>query len=236
MVTAEHNLGRRFAPDPGDAAYSIEARRLPPRPVRRITKHWPLFRIPLNQGGEGTCVGHGWWHWLLAAPVIQNKILMGLKLTPRELYILSLAVDEWIENDWGDMQFGTSVRAGGKVLQSLGLISEYNVTQSVHTAADWLGGKDANNLFIGGPLVIGVNWYTSMFDTDAEGFLKIGGRIEGGHCTTLLGWSEPRGVFYGVNSWGINWGKRGRFMIAAEDFSRLLSEDGEAWTAVEVRQ
>lgn len=233
MTNPTPGLGRLFIPDARDDLFAIEARRLPPRPVRRVTKHWPLFRTPLNQGSEGTCVGHGWRHWLEAAPVIQ---ITGIEEpSARNIYIAAIARDEWAGNDWGDMQFGTSVRAGGKALTDLGLVSEYNMTRSVHTAADWVGGKNAENFFIGGPLVIGVNWYTSMFETDAEGFLRISGRVEGGHCVCLLGWSEKRGVFYGVNSWGREYGRNGRFIIAAEDFSRLLSEDGEAWTAVEVR-
>lgn len=240
MVSAQLGLGRLPAPDSRDEPYRIEARRLPPRPVHRVTKHWPLFEKPLFQGFEGTCVGHGWWHWLLAAPVIQKKILLGLKLSARELYILALAVDEWTQNDWGDMQFGTSVRSGAKVLKSKGLISEYNMTKDVYTMADWLGGKDAEGNFVGGPLVLGTDWTEGMAEPTKEGYIRPTGQVLGGHCYDLNGWNERRGVFYGINSHDDSprrpWGKRGRFMIAAEDVHTLMNRGGEAWTAVEVRQ
>lgn len=225
-------LGRVPAPDTNDLAYAIEIRRLPPRPVHRVSKTWAYFRKPLNQGGEGTCVGHGWWHWLMTSPIIQvSKYPLA-----RDIYIACTGVDEFPQNDGPDFQFGTSVRAGGKVLKSRGLVSEYNSTTDVYTMADWIGGKDSDGHFVGGPLVIGVNWYDGMFAPDAEGFIKPSGQVQGGHCVCLLGWNEKDGVFSGINSWGSDWGpKKGRFKIDAGDMHVLMTQGGEAWTAVELR-
>lgn len=240
MVNAGLGLGRIEAPDTRDEAYTIEARRLPPRPVHRVTKHWALFTKPLFQGPEGTCVAHGWWHWLLSAPVIQREAIIKLLMNPRDFYKRIILVDEWPQNDWGDMQFGSSVRAGGKILKSLGLVSEYNKTNDVYTMADWIGGKNAEGQFVGGPLVLGTDWTEDMANPTKEGYIRPSGQVLGGHCYELNGWNEKRGVFYGVNSHDdsprSHWGKRGRFMIAAEDIHTLMARGGEAWTAVEVRQ
>ena len=224
-------LGRIEAPDPRDLPFSIEARLLPPIPVHRVTKHWALFRTPLDQGSEGTCVGHGWRHWLQAAPVIQTKKYPSAV----QIYDWCTQVDEWQQNDNYDRSFGTSVRSGGKVLKSYGLLSEYNMTSDTRTMADWIGGKDAGGKFLGGPLVIGANWHQGMFNTNTEGFIKPTGPVLGGHCVCLLGWNEKQAVFYGVNSWGTRWGIKGRFKISAEDMYQLMIEGGEAWTAREVR-
>ena len=226
----EFSLGRLEAPDERDLPFRIEERLLV-TPVHRVTKHWPLFIKPLNQGAEGTCVGHGWRHWLQAAPTIQTAKYPSAV----SIYDAAILVDEWTQNDWGDRQFGTSVRAGAKVLKASGLISEYNMTRDLRTIADWIGGKDALGNFVGGPLVLGTNWYSSMFQTDSEGFVNISGSVAGGHCWDLLGWNEKTQVYYAVNSWGPNWGVKGRFKIRANDLLRLMTEGGEAWTAQEVR-
>lgn len=227
----DRGLGRIFIEDPRDIPYRIEATLMPPRPVRRTTKHWPLFRRPLDQGTEGTCVGHGWWHFLRTAPVIQTRQYPSAV----EIYDECTQIDEWVQNDNFDRSFGTSVRSGGKVLKARGLIGSYHVTDSVHTMADWIGGRDENGKFIGGPLVWGSNWHEGMDFPDAEGYIKPTGSIRGGHCICWVGWNEKRGVFYGVNSWGVNYGLRGRFKMAAEDVDFLLRNGAEAWTAQEIR-
>lgn len=227
----EFGLGRLEADNPLDQLFTIEERLLPPVPVRRTTKHWPLFIPPLNQGSEGTCVGHGWRHWLQSAPVIQSKKYPSAV----QLYDWCTLVDEWPGNDL-DRTSGTSVRSGGKVLKREGLISEYNSTRDIYVMADWIGGRDGQDNFIGGPLVWGSNWHEGMFVPDSEGFVHPTGRVSGGHCVCILGWDEKRGVFHFVNSWGKNWGpKKGRFMMSAEDVAYLLGSGGEAWTAQEIR-
>lgn len=230
-------LGRVESPDPRDRPYSIELRVAPPQlVVTRVTKRWPLFRTPLHQGTEGTCVGHGWRHWLEAAPIIQLKKTE--EPLARSIYLEALPLDEWTQNDWGDMNFGTSVRAGWKALRARGLVGEGNSTHNVETMADFIGGKDISGKFVGGGLVIGVPWYDSFNEPTADGFLVIPAtaRILGGHCMATIGWDEKRGVYEGPNSWGPAWGpKKGRYKIAGEIMERLMQEGGEAWTAQEVR-
>lgn len=235
MTTEHHGLGRLVAIDPRDTPYAIEVRRMPTPPAKRVSKIWPLFRQVLDQGNTGTCVGHGWRHFLEGAPIVQTT----RKEEPFALTIYreAIAIDEWPENDNGDLNFGTSVRAGWKALRARGLVGEGNSTNNVDVMADWIGGKDELNQFIGGGLVIGVPWYPSMFDPTPEGFLTIpaGQTTRYGHCVWINGWNQPGGYFWGVNSWG-NWGpKRGRFRISGEIMDRLMKETGEAWTAKEIR-
>jgi len=203
--------------------------------VSRKSNLWPFFDTPLNQGETGTCVGHGWKGWLSTAPIIQSDVEDAPH--PFDIYDQATQVDEWSDNDHDvQRQFGTSVRAGAKVLQSMGFLKEYRWVYDVMGAADWLAGIDEQGRFVGGPLVIGVNWYNSMFNTDAEGFLWASGGIAGGHCVCLTGWNERKGFAYGLNSWGPAWGRKGRFYLPGEVLSKLLSEDGEACTAAEVRR
>lgn len=195
--------------------------------MQRKNMFWPMFNQPLDQGNTGTCVEHGWRHWGMAAPIVSTR---KLALIPRYgLYREMIGVDEWTDNDNDTaLQMGTSVRAGAKVFQQRGFLTTYGWAFRADPAIDWLCEH--------GPLVIGINFYGGMFTPDKEGFIRPTGSIEGGHCMCLLGWSEKRGAVYGTNSWGVDWGPlKGRFWMAGEDFERLLREDGECCSALEIR-
>jgi hypothetical protein len=217
-------LGRLFHPDPRD--WPLRAVAAPAQePVERRTKIWTMRYRWLDQGATGTCVGHGWKHELLCEPTRSTKRLGSP--TPFDIYDAAISIDEWTEND-GDTarQFGTSVRAGAKVLQALGLLDHYAFVQSIHEAIDWLCSPR------GGPLVTGFNWYETMFERNAAGFLTIGGAIRGGHCTLAHGWDNRRGAVKCLTSWR----DFGPFWLAGEDFERLLREDGEACAPVDRAQ
>lgn len=205
-------------------------------PAKRVSKVWSLFRTPLDQGNTGECVAHAWRHFLEGAPLTG----VGRKHPPLapDLYNDCCDADEFPENDNHDNQFGTSTRTGAKVLKAkYGLVSEYNYTNDAQVAADWLGGLDAAGKFVGGGLVAGVNWYSSFDTPTAEGFIQLPStaRIRGGHAFWINGWNQA-GFYWAVNSWGPKWGPRnGRFRIDAVVLDRLLHENGELWTAVEVK-
>jgi len=230
-------FGRLHAPDPRDLRFLLRQTPRAAAVIRRANHLWAYFDAPFDQGNTGTCVGHGWKAFLVSAPIIQSDA--DEAPTPFEIYDSALPIDEWPENDHDTgRQFGTSVRAGAKALSTMGYVGEYRWVYDVNGAADWLGGMDAEGRFVGGPLVIGVNWYDSMFNTDLDGFLRISAdsSVAGGHCVCLLGWNEKRGFAYGINSWGSGWGRRGRFNMPGEVLQRLLAEDGEACSATEIRR
>lgn len=211
-------FGRVPAPDPRDRAY----------PMRTAMYGLSLDDFAyhrtgpvLNQGATGTCVGHAWRQWLSSA-------LMMTKGGPDAftLYRDACLRDPWAENDAGDVQFGTSVRAGAQALQSRGHITQYLWSWSAFELMNWL-------LLRQGVIVLGTNWYVGMLTPDRSGVIHPTGRVVGGHAYVLCGVNRPRGLFRIVNSWGTSWGEGGRAWMTGEDLQRLLDEDGEACTAVE---
>jgi len=141
------------------------------------------------------------------------------------LYAEAQKVDEWEGAE--PAYFGTSVRAGAKVLKALGLISEYRCTWDVNDVIDAL-------LYIG-PVVIGTNWYASMSEPDPEtGVIGIAREILGGHAYVLNGISQPKNLIRIKNSWSRGWGKTGFAYIMPHDLQRLLNEDGECALATEI--
>lgn len=189
-------------------------------------RYWPFFARPFDQGVTGTCVGHGGKNWMLSAPVMQTK--RDGPPTPFDLYREACAVDEWTQNDNGDLNFGTSVRALFKVLQARGLVAEYRWASNMQDVIDFV--------LLHGPVVIGVNWYEGMLRPDASGYINLTGSVVGGHCVLVVGHNRTRGDFTIVNSWG-DWGpKHGRALIRSADLQRLLfNEGGEAAAGLEVK-
>jgi hypothetical protein len=181
----------------------------------------PPWQSPpaMDQGSEGSCVGFGSTHMLAAAPWMHTFTYD----FARGIYLDAKKIDEWQGEDYE----GTSVRAGMKVLQARGLITEYLWTWDTDTVRDYVLRR--------GPVTMGTNWYARMMDTDANGYVYPDGASVGGHCWTVLGYSGGRNAFRAIQSWGSGWGQTGRFWITWEAFKYLLEEDGgEAVSPLEV--
>lgn len=176
-------------------------------------KLWGGGRV-LDQGTEGACVGFGWAHELAATPIrvkgaTENEFA-------RTIYKEAQKVDQWPGEDYD----GTSVLAGAKVVKSMGKISEYRWCFSLEDVLLALSYE--------GPVVLGLNWYEGMFDTDSKGYIYPTGRLLGGHCIMARGVSVHYERVALRNSWGPDWGKYGGCYLKFEDLERLLHEQGEA--------
>lgn len=216
-------FGRVPATDLRDHAYRLPRRR--PAPGVR-SRTW--FSGPaLDQGNTSQCVGYSGAHWLAAGPVRNLRDVP----SPEACYRAAQQHDEWPgqEPDY----YGTSVRALFKVLQAQGYIGEYRWAYTAADCAAWV--------LSAGPMVVGTVWSSGMMDPDAKGFLRPTGSIEGGHAYTLIAANldkkcpdGTKGALRVLNSWGTDWGEKGRAWISLAEFDVLMREDGEAVTAVEV--
>jgi hypothetical protein len=213
----DYPLGRLHAPDVRDHLH-LMAYALPSAPPARTSIAYRRGPI-LDQGATPSCVGHGWRAWLNGAPIRQQGGPSAL-----DLYHAAQQVDEWP----GENYDGTSVRGGAKALQALGYIGSYIWAFDEPTIRRWLLGGQ-------GGVVIGVNWYDTMFSPDAKGFLTVGGSLVGGHCVWARGYSQRRDAYRIQNSWGANWGQNGQAWLRASDMALLIAEDGECCCGVEVR-
>jgi hypothetical protein len=198
---------------------------IPERPTRR-TKKW-RNGIILDQGREGACVGFGWTAEALSTPVAVD--LKRLKADAPEdptafahyIYNSAKKIDYWEGEDYE----GTSVLAGAKMMQQLGLIKEYRWCFRIEDVIDALLTK--------GPVVLGIYWYESMYEAK-DGILDVSGDIVGGHCIAAVGFKlakdSPTGedTIILQNSWGYSWGTWGLAEIRVRDLKALLDNDGEA--------
>lgn len=215
-TATDRRLGRIPRFDPRSRNFSIRDA-VTERSPRSYT--WRC-RPHLDQGQEGSCVGHGVTHELLARPAEVPGLDHAFA---RKLYFDAQRIDDWPGGAYpGASPFyeGTSVLSGVKVAQKLGYFDSYRWALSFD---DFLLG-----LSHAGPAVIGVNWWTDMMEPDEDGFLWDSGQIEGGHC--LLVKAINLGAKYVTvhNSWGTGWGNGGDAKINFDTMRTLLSNEGEA--------
>lgn len=227
-----NRLGRRHALDPNDKKYPMRLLLDPlreqffPRGLPIGTRHYRPGAV-LDQGDTGTCVGHGWRGWLDGAPLMTKS-----GPNPFDLYRAFVLQDEWDDNDNeatasnDELQAGTSVRAGAKVLQEQGRIKNYLWAQNAEDVRAW-------HLAGFGTVVLGITWREGMFEPDRDSYLSNTGPIAGGHCVKTTGWSDDHNAVRIQNSWGRMWGESGRAWIRRDDLDALILEDGEACAAVE---
>lgn len=213
---SDYGLGRRYAPDQRDSSFPMLARLDLAAPLPRY-KYWSAPFV-LDQLDTPQCVGYAWSAWLHASPT-------RTKIGPHASLIYSEAqkVDEWP----GEGYAGTSVRAGAKVMQAQGRIAEYVWASDVETIKRWVLTR--------GGIVVGTDWYASMFKTNAWDYLVVNpsSGLVGGHAWFILGYSAARESFRALNSWGRSWGDQGRFWLRATDLATLLESQGEACAAIE---
>lgn len=190
---------------------------------------WKLGPI-LDQGWEGACVGFGWTAELLASPRPDPYATPDVgNAFARSVYQDAQRIDEWPGEDYE----GTSVLAGAKTIKSRGYIDSYRWCFSIEEIRDAVIAQ--------GPVVIGIPWYSDMYQTRPSGLVEVGGDLVGGHCIMVYGYHPGMRitgenyftryrVFRWRNSWGTEYGPNGsgNGLIQYEDLRDLLAEWGEA--------
>jgi hypothetical protein len=180
----------------------------------------------LDQGNDGACVGFSWTGEALASPVRVNINSMraerGLPVLPSpyefamERYHRAQVLDEYPGEDYE----GSSVNGGAKAMREVSLLLEYKWCFGVRDVALAIGWR--------GPVVLGINWYESMFTPDLNGFVTPLGKVAGGHAILCSGFDLKTDSFTLTNSWGGGWGVYGQVKISWDSLDKLLQEDGEA--------
>lgn len=208
------------------------------KPVRHETIYRPMFNRPLDQGNEGTCVGFALKHSLLTGPVIFGR--PEDDPSARQLYLEALIYDRWPNKT--DMQRGTTLDAGAHALRARGFNKEWRHTWNVDEVFDFVLGVNEAGEHVGGTMILGVPWYSSMWDTNDAGFLKVSGTHQGFHAICASGGNAKEGWLWGPNSWGNKFGKRrkdgeqnGYWRIDIENMRKLFANRGHGVTFLQER-
>jgi C1A family cysteine protease len=65
-----------------------------------------------------------------------------------------------------------------------------------------------------GPLSACFTVYTDFFNYHSGVYRHVTGKVEGGHCISVVGYNDPGQYWICKNSWGPGWGESGFFCIA----------------------
>lgn len=215
----DSRLGRLPQYDERSRAYPIMAA-LAAVPAQPRGYTWRCTPV-LDQGSEGSCVGHAWAHELAARPAEVTGV--DHPYARERIYWPAQQLDEWAGGAYpgaAPQYEGTSVLAGAKVVAGLGAMAEYRWAFSLHELAMGVGYR--------GPAVLGVNWYEGMFRPDSAGHVWPSGAVAGGHAILCRAVSVRHRTFTLRNSWGPGWGQGGDCLVTWDVMERLLGEQGEA--------
>jgi Papain family cysteine protease len=178
-----------------------------------------LDPVVLDQGDTPHCVGYGTAGFLATAEA-KTPDDPGIKNSDGErIYYECKVVDGEPK-----AEDGSTVHSAAKVLLNVEkVIAAYGFLDFAN-AKKWIDSS--------GPVVIGIDWYDGMEDTDKNGIIHATGGIAGGHCIL---WTGTDMVINGVgynrirNSWGQSWGIGGDCFISDAELSPLIDgSDGEA--------
>jgi hypothetical protein len=204
---------------------------------------WWTGGVILDQGHEGSCVGHGvvgeWlaspargvppraiYQFSKAAPIVaETRAQVGHHIAV-EVYNRARQIDEF-EGDFTD---GTSVRAGMLVHRERGWSTGFRWAFNM---------AELRAALEEGPVVIGVEWRDSMYEAPG-GRVTVSGDVVGGHCLLVTGYSPNYNgagpVYRWRNSWGggsTGYGANGNGYIKPADLDRVLFQSGgEAAVAI----
>lgn len=218
-IITTKKLGRLHSVDSRDKMFLLSI----PKQAAGIDYRYWYSRGILDQSDTPYCVAYSGVKFLTVGPV-RNKN------NPEKVWLYNECqkVDEWEGEDYD----GTSVRALFKVLKLQGYVSEYRWAFDVNTIVA--------HILTTGPVVFGCTWYNDMF-TLKQGYLNATGGVAGGHAFLLLGANKKRinpdgtkGAVRMINSWGPEWGEKGRAWISFSTLQVLIDNFGEACTSSEI--
>jgi C1A family cysteine protease len=170
----------------------------------------------LDQGKVGSCTGNATVDALMTAPMyVKGRDLT--EVDAQHLYSVATTFDD-IPGTWPPDDTGSSGLAVAKAAKYKGYISAYS-----HA----FGLDHALAAAVLAPVIVGINWYEGFFTPAANGFVTVSGTVQGGHEIALIGVNVKSKYVTFINSWGDSWGKKGKFYMTFDTFSRLLSEEGD---------
>jgi hypothetical protein len=175
-------LGRHVNHDPRSRQFAFDGSNV----SLKTAKHQRYIPV-LDQGDLGSCTGNAATGWLgtsvgwasIAAltPILSTTDVVQDEKFAVQLYSDATKADPY-PGDYPPEDTGSDGLSVAKVLKARGLISGYTHTFSLDDALSALSTQ---------PVIIGINWYESMFDPASNGLVTISPRspVAGGHEVVL---------------------------------------------------
>lgn len=237
VVLPRHpRLGRNVNHDSASKAFRVQPRRADALHTTRHDAFLPIF----DQGSVGRCTGCAGTAAIYRHPYVSG-VVKPWHYRPNLDGATDLYSDATIADDFPGQyppdDTGSDGLSIAKVLKAKGVISGYRWAFTLAEALAQL--QDT-------PVITGIPWYNSMFDTTSAGHaghivVRQDSGLAGGHeiCADEL--IVPGGTLAagdlqgqlgqvwvgGPNSWGDSWGDHGRWYMTAAEWGSLLAQQGD---------
>jgi hypothetical protein len=225
LVVPGKRLGRHRITDSRSTQYRFTSPRTVIGDVN-WTRHTPI----LDQGDVGSCTGNAMTGALATGPVYDGLPAGHPPLDETEavkLYSQAETIDG--DGPYPPNDNGSSGNSVCKAAANSGLISGWT-----HA----LTADDVLQALMGGPVILGIDWYSSFDTPAADGTIVIapGAVVRGGH-EILARRVDTAGEMVGCdNSWGQSWGAAGSMQMPYTVLEQLLTAGGDAQVPVPATQ
>lgn len=226
-------LGRHVRHDPRSRAFPAAAG---PRSALVSVRH--VRHIPVLTQTIGSCTGNGAEGAAGTSPLFE-ALPADLPARPTgdadvdeqqaiALYSRATQFDDY-DGEYPPTDTGSDGLSVAKAAKEAGLISGYKHAFSLDAALTALQS---------GPVLTGVNWYSTFDDPADDGTISVGryARVRGGHEFVVDELDVERKRVGFTNSWGPSWGVEGRAYMSWDTWERLLGEDGDVTVFVPVSE
>ena len=192
-------------------------------PEKAITNVlWPRHTPILDQGNLGSCTGNAITGALGCDPLYGALPAGHPALDENEavkLYSAATVLDPY-PGTYPPNDTGSDGVSAAQAAKNAGLISGYTHCLDLNTMLQAL---------MNGPVIIGINWYSSFDNPAADGTVSLPSNayVRGGHEPMVRGVDADKSLLLVDNSWGAGWGLNGTFKIPFAIMTRLLSEQGD---------
>ncbi len=209
-------LGRNIDHDARKAAKPFSG------PLKAIQSVNWTRQIPiLDQGDVGSCTGNAATGALGTLPVYADLPTGFPTLNEAEALKLYSAA-EVIDGD-GPYPPNDNGSTGPSVAQAAvnaGLIEGFNHYLDINSTLQAL---------MIGPVIVGINWYTSFDTPDSNGLITIapGATVRGGHEVEMRIVDVANQLLGLDNSWGTSFGVAGSFFMSIDTYTTLLAQGGD---------
>lgn len=189
---------------------------------------WEHRSPVLDQGDVGSCTGNAMAQLCntTAFTAARTRANAGKFLDEAHalwFYSMATRLDD-VEGSYPPDDTGSSGLAVAKAAKYYGFVRSYQHSFSFGQFQQALRKQ---------PLIVGTNWYSTMFKPSSTGLVHVRGSLEGGHEYLVLGDDVSAKRIVCLNSWSDGWGKGGRFHMSYKDFQRLLEEDGDVTVPIQ---
>lgn len=220
FTPTDPRLGRHQIHDEQSRDYAMSVAGVPAVSVL-YERHAPIW----DQGKIGSCTANAALGMLVTGPLWRPNHQY-TEADAVKLYSEETRLDDRVfPGEYPPDDTGSSGLWSCKALKRRGTITSYRHAFGLNHALGVLARQ---------PISIGIPWYDSFFKPDRNGLIRIepGAEVVGGHQVCVDGLDSDNQLVRAANSWGAEWGADGWFWLQWDLLGRLLSEGGDAITAI----